>query len=80
MTTTNQFAGLQQAIIRKIVQRTAGRIQHLKVDVSERGVVVHGCVSSYHIKQLALQGIQEGIGDQSAAPIELAIQVLAHEA
>jgi hypothetical protein len=63
---------LALAIERQIAQRTWRRIQQLQVEVREDRVIVHGCTTSYYVKQLALAAVRD-VTD--AAPVDLDIQV-----
>jgi hypothetical protein len=66
---------LEQAIKGQIVRRTWGRIQALKVEVTDNRVIVRGRAPCYYIEQLALQGVLDVIGSAAAMRIELNIQV-----
>jgi hypothetical protein len=68
-------AELEQAIDRQIVQRTWGRIHRLQVEVIGGRVVVHGCTSSYYVKQLALEGVLDVLGSDRVAQVDLDVQV-----
>ncbi len=59
-------AELEQAIKHRIVQRTGGQIRMLKVEVIGNRVVISGCASCYHLKQLALQGVLDVMGAAGA--------------
>jgi hypothetical protein len=72
----SRCAELEQAIHRRIVQRTGKRIQGLEVEVTEDRVIVHGSVACYHHKQLALQGVFDVLGSGAALGIELRVQVI----
>ncbi len=67
---------LEQAVRRRIVQRTWGRLRHLQVEVDARHVVVRGSSPTYYLKQLALAAVQEAL---PATPVELAIRVAKSE-
>jgi hypothetical protein len=43
--------------VRQIVERTRGRIQGLAVQVSDDRLLIRGCDPSFHLKQLAIQGV-----------------------
>jgi hypothetical protein len=74
--TTRQPAGqLAQIIERQVVQRTWGRIHRLEVEVIDDRVIVHGCTSSYHSKQLALEGVLDVLDSPGPTHVELDIQV-----
>src|SRR5262249_17278935 len=66
---------LELAIMRQIVHRIGGRIHMLEVEMLEDVVVIRGCVSSYHVKQLALQGVLDVIGSLCTSRVELNVQV-----
>jgi hypothetical protein len=66
---------LEQAILRKIAERTWGRIRSLSVEVVGRTVIIHGRVDCFYLKQLALQGVFETLGSGSDVQIELNIGV-----
>lgn len=65
----------EQAIREKILLRTCGRIQALDVEVAESVVTVHGHVSCFHLKQLALQGVLDVVSASRNFGIELYIDV-----
>ena len=74
--TMNTPAGqVAQTIERQIVQRTWGRIHRLEVEVIDDRVIVHGCTSTYHSKQLALEGVLDVLGSTRSTQIELDIHV-----
>jgi hypothetical protein len=54
-------AELEQAVRRRITRRTAGRIRDLEVAVAAGRVEVRGRAVSFHLKQLAIQGVLEEI-------------------
>jgi hypothetical protein len=68
---------LEQAIEQMIMHRTWGRVHRLKVDVDDHRVVVSGCTSCYYVKQLALEGILDVLGDDGSSQLELEIEVAA---
>jgi hypothetical protein len=70
-----QCTALKQAIKHQIARHTGQRIQKLEVDVSDDRVVVRGCVLSYYLKQLALQGVLDVLGSAAAMAIELNVEV-----
>ena len=65
----------ERAIEDQIARRTWGRIQALRVEVTDNRVIVCGRAPSYYVEQLALQGILDVIGSGGAMRIELHIQV-----
>jgi hypothetical protein len=69
-------AELALAIKHRIVQRTGGRIQTLAVELIDGCVVVRGRAASFHLKQLALQGVIDVIGPVRTIQIELDVQVV----
>jgi hypothetical protein len=58
---------LEEVIRRRIGQRTLSRIKHLQVEVAEDQIVVRGQASSFHLKQLAIQGIMDEVGTRASA-------------
>jgi hypothetical protein len=66
---------LEQAIERRIVQRTWGRVRALEVEMIDNRVIVRGRAPSYYIQQLALQGVLDVIEPAGAMRIDLNIQV-----
>ncbi len=66
---------LERSIERQIVQRTWSRIHRLHVEVVEGRIVVHGCTSSYYVKQLALQGVLDVLGSADSVCVDLDIEV-----
>jgi hypothetical protein len=69
-------AALEQAVKHQIVQRTAGRIQMLEVEVIDNRVVVRGRASCYYLKQLALRGVFDVLGFGAAIGVELKVEVM----
>ena len=69
------FAATEHAIRERILQRTCRRIEALKVEVSESVVTIQGDVACFHLKQLALQGVLDVVGDGRNCCIELNIRV-----
>lgn len=63
---------LEQALERRIVQRTWGRVHLLHVAALSDRLVVHGVCPTYHVKQLAAEAIRECMG---SVPVELDIEV-----
>jgi hypothetical protein len=68
-------ATLEQTIERQILQRTWGFLHHIRVEVRENRVVVHGYTSRYYHKQLAIQAALEALRPHNALPVELDIVV-----
>ena len=71
---------LGEAIKRRIMVRTWGRIQSLEVEQMGSGVVIRGWAPCYYLKQLALQGVLDVIGSARAIRIELNVRVPASSA
>ena len=72
---TRTPAELAQIIERRIVQRAWGRIHRLEVKVIDGRVIVRGCTSTYHSKQLALEGVLDILGTTGTTQVELDIRV-----
>jgi len=72
---TRTPAELAQTIERRIVQRAWGRIHRLEVKVIDGRVFVRGCTSTYHSKQLALEGVLDILGTTGTTQVELDIRV-----
>jgi hypothetical protein len=64
--------GLEQLVLRRITQRTWGRLRQLYVEVNAQRVLVRGSSPTYYLKQLALAAVQETL---PATPVELDILV-----
>jgi hypothetical protein len=73
--TATDCAALEQTIERQILQRTWGFLHHVRVDVREDRVVVHGYTSRYYHKQLAIQAALEALRFRDPVPVELDIIV-----
>ena len=67
-------AGWEESIKRRIVERTGGRIQSLRVEITGSRVVIHGSAPSYYLTQLALRGVRDVLGS-AANRIELNVEV-----
>jgi hypothetical protein len=76
LTEQARSAVMEQTISQEIMRRTGGRIQMLKVEVTENDVVIRGFVSSYYLKQLALQGALDAIGSCAESRLQLNVRVL----
>ena len=50
---------LQQDLARRVRERTGYRVRDLAIEFGSDGVVLHGRSPSYHVKQLAQQGVWE---------------------
>jgi hypothetical protein len=51
-------------------------VDALEVEVIEKRVVVRGRVASFHLKQLAIQGVFDIIGSNSESTLEIDLQVI----
>jgi hypothetical protein len=71
----DQSAELEQAITQRIVRRTGRQIRGLEVKLVGDYILLRGRTLSFHLKQLALQGLLEAIGTGGSIRIELDIQV-----
>ena len=77
---TEPLAGLlsavrEESIKRRIVQRTGGRIQSLRVETIGSRVVIHGSAPSYYLMQLALRGARDVVGSAAGYEIEFNVEV-----
>jgi len=70
-----ESTALAEAIKRRIMVRTWGRIQSLEVEQMGGGVVIRGGAPCYYLKQLALQGVLDVLGSARAIRIELNVRV-----
>jgi hypothetical protein len=68
---------LCRAIERCIARRTFGRVRRLEVQVSEQRVQVRGQVSSFYVKQLAIQGCLDALGTLAESLLQVDINVSA---
>jgi hypothetical protein len=70
---------LAEAVKHRIVQRTAGRIHNLEVELVAARLEVRGQAASFHVKQLAIQGALEEVNSSGIAQhfeIDVKITVL----
>ena len=72
----SRSAALEQAIRRRIVQRTGKQVQSLKVEVIGNRVIISGCAPCYYVKQLAIQSVLDVIAAAGRTEIELNVQVM----
>lgn len=63
---------LAEAVLHRVSTRTDRRVRELRVEVGPEGVTLRGRAKSYHVKQLAQQGVRELLPD---ARLENAIVV-----
>jgi hypothetical protein len=68
---------LSQTIERQVARRTWGRVHRLAVEVSDDRVLVRGWTPSYYVKQLAIQGALEALGDAGGPRLQVDIAVAA---
>jgi hypothetical protein len=68
-------AQLEQALERRITERTWGRIRRLRVEVATDRVLIHGFTESYYAKQLAIQGALDVLGPRRPQELVLDIEV-----
>jgi hypothetical protein len=52
-----------QDLLEHVRRRTGRRVLDLTVEVRPEGVVLHGRTATYHVKQLAQQGVRELLPD-----------------
>jgi hypothetical protein len=50
---------LQKELVDRVYQRTGRRVRNLSVELRPDGVVLYGRAPSFHVKQLAQQGIRD---------------------
>ncbi len=63
---------LVDVVLNQVASRTGRRVWNLRVEVGGDGVVLRGRAPSYHIKQLAQQGVRDALPH---IPLENAIVV-----
>lgn len=65
---------LLELVTQRVADRTGRRVRNLEVEIATGGdrVVLRGRAGSYHVKQLAQQGVREALPD---ARLENAIVV-----
>jgi hypothetical protein len=70
-------ANLEQAIERRIAQRTWGRVRRLQVARTDSRLVVRGFTESYYVKQLTIQAVLELLEswDQAAPEVDIQVEV-----
>jgi hypothetical protein len=52
-----------QELLEHVRRRTNRRVVGLRVEVRPEGIVLHGRSATYHVKQLAQQGVREMMPD-----------------
>ena len=65
----------EESIKRRIVQRTGGRMESLRVETVGSRVVIHGSAPSYYVVQLALRGARDVVGSAASNQIEFNVEV-----
>ena len=50
---------LQKELADRVWQRTGRRIRNLSIELRPDGIVLHGKAPTYHVKQLAQQGVRD---------------------
>ena len=50
---------LREEVRNRILARTGRRVRNLDIQLTGEGIVLLGQAGSYHVKQLAQQGVQE---------------------
>jgi hypothetical protein len=50
---------LQKELADRVCQRTGRRVQNLSIELRPDGVVLYGRAPTYHVKQLAQQGVRD---------------------
>lgn len=54
---------LREALEHQVLTRTGRRVRDLAIDLAPDRVVLRGSASTYHVKQLAQQGVREVLPD-----------------
>ena len=54
---------LQNELKQWVLHRTGRRVRDLDIELEAERIVLKGCVTSYHVKQLAQQGVRERLPD-----------------
>jgi len=74
------FPHLQEELERHVQTRTGRRVRNLAVELHPERVVLRGRASTYYIKQLAQQGVQDMLPDvclENAIVVDQAVGMLA---
>jgi hypothetical protein len=66
----------EEAVKRRIVHRTGGRVETLDVKVIDNRIVIRGCVTSFHLKQRAIHGVFDVIRAHSPGAVEIDMQIV----
>jgi hypothetical protein len=67
-------AGLEQALERRIMERTWRRVCQLRVEVFGERIVIKGRAPCYYAKQLAIAAVLEGL-DEAGAPAVVDVRI-----
>ena len=59
-----------------IRHRTCGRVDTLEVEVIGNRVIIRGRTTSYHLKQLAIQGVLDVLDANPDSALEMDMQVI----
>jgi hypothetical protein len=68
-------AEVERLVEQKTRERTFGRVRHLRVELSNGRIVVHGATRLYYVKSLALEAAREVLASIGPIPLPLDIQV-----
>ncbi|HYV35478.1 MAG TPA: hypothetical protein VE988_07230 [Gemmataceae bacterium] len=68
-------ADLEENIKNRIVHRTGGRVRGLQVEVTDGRVEVRGKTASFHLKQLAIQGVFDVINSELRTELDIDVQI-----
>ncbi len=71
--------GTVKAIECRILERTSGRINPLRVEMRDGRILVRGLARSFYEKQLVIQAVLEMSSMNPALPIAMDIKVLERE-
>ena len=63
---------LHEVLTERVVQLTGRRVRDLTVAIKDEEVILSGTTESFHVKQLAIQGVREVL---PTAPLRNAIVV-----
>lgn len=66
---------LDEVLMRSVQQHTSRRVRDLSIEVLGEEVILRGKANSFHVKQLALQGVRNIL---PSAPLRNAIEVHKH--
>jgi len=66
---------LESTLQRVIIDRTAGRLRQLKIEVHDDRIVVRGTSSSYYVKQLAIDSVLKTLDGSQVSTLDMEIHV-----